>query len=605
MTKTAQFSIDREQTLAELFTAERLVNIWRKIVKKQMRSMDIIDLHDYYDFNVTLKERASEISKLIIKAQYKADSPLIYKLEKSFGICRHLMLPSASDALVFQAIAEYLTPKIQSNQPTDKAYHSRDRATLKLPHEVSLPREPWYVLWPKYQKQILKFTNDCEYLAVTDIANYYDNIGLRELRNIVSSYAQPKEVILDFLFNIIEQISWVPDYLPTSLKGLPQINLEAFRLLPHVMLFDADKLLNIQTDGNFVRWMDDISFGTNSKNQAREILGYLNDSLKSRGLALNIAKTKIYGRQEAKIHFLFEENEYLNQIAKTSISSPNYKQNKKDFLKRFRKHLRNKGLRNWDRVTRRYFTVAGDLKIRDLLRYSTLLFTTYPNLRAHIIKYLYKMGYTAKTSRITLELLENTLRYDDVTLFYICKLITDLEVPYTNNGKEFIRKAERSLKNPKTELELYCYFWFLAKYGEPHIILNLIEQTKDLWKGNIFLSRQIVSILPRTLKLQENYTKSLIDQQARIGARDIAAVANNINMLIKVEKLSEHHVYLFPSRKQTSPILRTPYPLNKFLILIAIASSPNLLPAEKEKIRKKTKEHIKDKWYINWMTSVI
>jgi hypothetical protein len=509
------------------------------------------------------------------------------------------MIPSPSDALVFQTITEYLTPKIQNNQPTDKAYHSRDKATLKLPHEANSPREPWYILWPKYQRQILKFTNDCEYLVVTDISNYYDNIGLRELRNIVSNYSQPKEVVLDFLFNIIEQLSWTPDYLPKSLKGLPQINLEAFRLLPHVMLFEADKLLNKQTNGNFVRWVDDISFGVVDTHQAYQILGNLNDSLKSRGLALNISKTKLYDQQEAKAHFLFDENDYLNKTAKTSISDPDYKQTKKDFLKKFRKHLKNNSLKNWDRVTKRYFTVAGDLQIRELSNYASSLFKSYPRLRVHIIKYLYKMGYTSRTTSIILDLLENTMRYDDVTLFYLCKLITDLEVPYTNNGISFIKKSKKLLETFNTELELYCYYWFLAKYGEPQTILNLIESSKNMWKDNSFLSRQVVSILPRTLNFNEAYTKKLLDQQARIGARDIAAVANNINMLIKTQRLSVHNSYLFP------PSIQTPYPLYKFLILTAIACSPDLLQIERGKIRKSAQKHIKDKWYTNLLKNTL
>ncbi len=71
MVKTARFSIIRERTLSTLFEPKNLLAVWRKTVKKQMRSLDIIDLYDYYDFSSNIEERAKEISTQILKAQYR------------------------------------------------------------------------------------------------------------------------------------------------------------------------------------------------------------------------------------------------------------------------------------------------------------------------------------------------------------------------------------------------------------------------------------------------------------------------------------------------------------------------------------------------------
>ncbi len=317
MKTTARFDVLREKMLGKLFTIKNLTSVWRGVVRAQMRQLDILDLHDYYDFNFNIENRAKEIRNQVLKGQYKSASPLIYQLEKKFGICRHMMIPSPSDALVFQTITEHLAPLVKDATPTDKAYYSRDKHQLKLPHELqtgSPSPAPWFVLWPEFQKDIMKFSTDHEYLVVTDVTNYFDNIGLRELRHIVSSRIKADEVVLDLLFKIIEQLSWVPDYLPTSLKGLPTINLEAFRLLPHMMMFEVDEILDSMTEGSFVRWMDDIDFGVDSIDRAHEVLGGVNDVLKSRGLALNLGKTAIYTAVEAKKHFLFEENQYLGKL---------------------------------------------------------------------------------------------------------------------------------------------------------------------------------------------------------------------------------------------------------------------------------------------------
>jgi len=269
-----------------------------------MRALHILDLHDYYDFNINIESKASEIRNQIIGAQYRASSPLIYRLEKRFGICRRLMVPNPSDALVFQIITDHLYPLVKKAQPSEKAYYSRDRHVLKLPHEFrDLVGYPWHILWPKFQKDIWKFTDECDFLITTDITDFFDNIGLRELRSIVSSKIDTDEVILDLLFNIIEQLSWTPDYLPVSLKGLPTINLEAFRLLPHLMMFEVDEVVDVQAKGNFVRWMDDINMGIDTRESGYQLLGDINDVLKSRGLALNISKTNVYTSDEAKQHF--------------------------------------------------------------------------------------------------------------------------------------------------------------------------------------------------------------------------------------------------------------------------------------------------------------
>lgn len=355
MSKTARFSIVRERVLGSLFTTKNLSSIWRNVVRAQMRSLNVIDLHDYYDFSSNIAEKAKEIRSQIIKAQYKASSPLIYRLEKRYGICRNIMIPTPSDALVFQTITEYLAPLVQKAQPTEKAYYSRDKHTLKLPHQFQQTRYPWFILWPRFQKDIWKFTNDCPYLVVTDVTDFFDNIGLRELRHIISSRVKVEEVVLDLLFNIIEQLAWTPDYLPTSMRGLPTINIEAFRLLPHMMLFEIDEILNKYAHGNFVRWMDDINIGVNSKDEAFAILGNVNDVLKSRGLALNLSKTDIYTAAEAKNHFMFDENMYLDQVNKAKAADPDFAQTKAEFLRRFRLHLKNSNLKNWDKVTKRYF----------------------------------------------------------------------------------------------------------------------------------------------------------------------------------------------------------------------------------------------------------
>lgn len=595
MKTTARFNVLREKTLRKLFTIKNLTSVWRSVVRSQMRRLDILDLHDYYDFNFNIEDRAKEIRNQILKGQYKASPPLIYRLEKKFGICRHMMIPSPSDALVFQTITEHLAPLVKAATPTDKAYYSRDKHQVKLPHEfqTSSPA-PWFVLWPRFQKDIMKFSGEHDYLVVTDVTNYFDNIGLRELRHIVSSRIKADEVILDLLFNIIEQLSWVPDYLPTSLKGLPTINLEAFRLLPHMMLFEVDEVLDTQTAGSFVRWMDDMDFGVDSIDRAHTVLGSINDVLKSRGLALNLGKTIIYTSSEAKKHFLFDQNQYLDEFQKKKPSAAGFAKNKKEFLKKFREHLKRSDLRNWDRVTKRFFTVAGKHSISDLRRYCAALFQEQPGIRPNILYYLSLLGYSQATANAILRIVRDTQRYDDVMLFQFVRLVTEMEVPRTKSGLVFVSQFRALLDPSASDLDLYCTCWFAAKYFRPHELLNLLEKTRSRWVNEQFLARQVVSMLPRAYLFKTDAVLRIMDDQLTSGPRDAASVATNIKNLVETERLNKRLTsYLLPDKVQR------PYPLPKYLSLMALLSSEKLRESDRKRID--VRKHVSDPWLLYWL----
>src|SRR6266550_8344245 len=117
---TARFDIDRRKQLKELFTRNRLCDLWRKLVRDQMRSFDITDLHDYYDFNFAIEARADAIAERVLAGLYRADAPLIYRVEKKLGVCRHMMIPTPSDALVFQLLSDALYPAIVEAQSSKK-----------------------------------------------------------------------------------------------------------------------------------------------------------------------------------------------------------------------------------------------------------------------------------------------------------------------------------------------------------------------------------------------------------------------------------------------------------------------------------------------------
>ncbi len=575
-----------------------MVQVWRRVVKGQMRKLDISDLHDYYDFNVNIEEKVERIRRRILNGRYRSGKPLVYKTEKKLGISRHLLIPSPSDALVFQTIANYLAKDLENKQPSQQAYFSQNRHNLKLPHEIVVDSsELWLELWVKFQKEIYEFSNSYKFLVVTDLANYFDNIDLRQLRNVISNYFEVEEVVLDVLFKIIEEISWVPDYLPNTSIGLPTINIEAPRLLAHILLFEVDNILMQKTDGSFVRWMDDINFGVDDIELGKEILGDINDVLKSRGLALNLSKTKIFTASEAEEHYLFNENIYLDELTNT-IEEGEYIKGElaKEIEKDFKAHLKRKDLKNWSKVTKRFFTAAGKIRTTRLLKFSDSLFYKYPGLRGNILYYIYSLGYTKATQNILIKLLENTPRHDDVTLFMLVNTLTNLNLPVNKETKEFIRKVEVILLeySEKSSFEFFCYLWFGSKYSDPDSLYNFIMKNKRKWSNDDFLARQVVSILPKIYLSQPVRVENLLTEQIDKGASDVTSVAINIKSFFQLESYPKGmNFYLFPSKKQSI------YPLPKFLMLIAVMQSKHF--KNDKAFHSKILTHVNDPWYLYWI----
>ena len=250
---TERFKLLRKNILENIFAKRNIVETWRNIVKDQIRSLDIKDLYDYYDFNYNIEERAESIRNEILEGNYKSKSILVYKLEKKFGICRHMVIPQPSDALILQVITDSIVENVLKIQPSSKTYYSRERHSLKLPHEISNSYLDWKSQWKDFQKEIYDFTESKNFIVVTDLTNYFDSIRLKEIRNILASKIKIDEILLDLMFKIIEDISWKPDYLPFSGQGLPTINIEGIRLLAHLLLFEIDEILMNRTNNSYTR----------------------------------------------------------------------------------------------------------------------------------------------------------------------------------------------------------------------------------------------------------------------------------------------------------------------------------------------------------------
>lgn len=598
---TERFDQLRKEALRKVFSKRSIIETWRNVIRDQLRAMDFKDLYDYYDFNYNIENRALALRNEIVGGSYRASQPLLYRAEKKFGVCRHMVIPSPADALTMQILVDSVADDILKQQPSPNAFYSRSKHNIPAPHEAAEYGLSFRSQWKKLQREIYRFSQERDLLAVTDLTNYYDSISIDELRKVFLGYVkhQDAEVIVDILFRIIEDLSWKPDYLPYRRQGLPTSNLEGIRLLAHSFVFEVDAILNIRTNGCFTRWMDDIVFGADLKKEAINSISAVSDVLKSRGLALNLAKTDIYTKEQAFYHFQIEENLFLDGFGQASPDDEKYDEQIEELCTRFNGHISNSGARSWDKVTKRYITAFGRSASDKILNSVTELYLANPPLRTNLIIYLESLGYRNNTSRVILDILEGIDVFDDISLFQISHLVARWEIPVSPEADDFLESVRNTLQNisfrTRSSSDFYSILWFRSKYDHEDDLLRFIKKYINIWQSNPFLRRQVTAIFSRMLVMQRNDVEEMISSQIISGVASVVSVATQIQEFSKIQALDNKlRPYLFNPNKP-----QRPYPLPKRLVLCSILNSTEI--RRSPVVKKQVVEHVYDPYFRKWL----
>jgi len=590
--QTIRFDLLRKKDIKAVFNKKIIPGIWRDRVKKQLRSAAILDLFDYYDFNYDIDEKSKNISDVIAGGLYRPNIPLYYRLEKKLGITRLLVLPHPTDCLILEIIISSFFKELINKSPSEKAYFVRTNSP-KSPDEFEGGSElSWIGQWKKFQKEILQFNKEFEFITVTDLSNYYDSIDILELKSFLLSKITIPEVIADILFYIIAEITWKPDYLPYRDRGLPTANIDAIRLLAHIFLFEVDSYLKETSNNNYVRWMDDIVIGCKDISKAKEMLNSISSLLMSRGLALNLAKTSIIDADEVRIHYQVEENKVLNDYQ--NLIKKKKKINKIEINSNFKKILKDDKPKLWDKIVKRYITIFSQINSNFLIQYSAKLFIKYPSLRSNIAIYLSQRGFLKEVKNIIKELVEDTKYYDDVTYFTIAKLLTDLDIPRTKENLEYLNYILNKFPRMKVPLDFYSQLWVRTKYDSNQDLLKFIEQFENFWIKYPFLHRQVVASTIRIYIPYKQKIESLYHKLISTGSNDSIMLIKQNERFRNSKKIEPKvMLYLFPKRETEY------FELSRFLVICSF------LNIQDDKVLKIIKEkcitRIVDKTYQHWL----
>ena len=311
--KSPKFRL-RKQDLEKIITAANIKSTWKSIVRDAMRRQFIEDPIEFLDVNLSLDNVAKDLAVQVASGDYTPFTPLRLLSEKSKGLCRQIVVPHPYDCLILQcSLSNNLYPHLKANAQHSNAFYQPDRGFgSKVANKTGYSA---LQAWLDFQEKILEFSNTHPIVVVTDIANFYDCVSYAQLRNILSNFVpDQKEAILDLTLHILGSMLWQPDYMPRVEAGLPQIDLEAPRLLAHTFLYELDRFMKTTAKVDYARYMDDIDIGIDTYDNARLMLRDIDLTLHSRQVRLNAGKTKILTGGEITTHFKVKENMFLGVL---------------------------------------------------------------------------------------------------------------------------------------------------------------------------------------------------------------------------------------------------------------------------------------------------
>jgi hypothetical protein len=426
-----------------------------------------------------------------------------------------------------------------------------------------------FASWLNFQRELFKFSKTRSFMVVTDIANYYDSISYIHLRNAISSIVGVEESIIDMLIFVLSNLLWQPDYMPRVEIGLPQINLDAPRLLAHCFLYDLDSFLANDPSRDFVRFMDDIDIGVDTVPAAKEILKSVDLVLQTKQIRLNSGKSSILSRSEAIKYFRIIDNARLDvlqkRIARRRRLGLDLTRDRRLVALRIRrglkKNLFDEG--NGEKILKRWIGLAGALQARiaksDLLRIIMLR----PTVRESVYIYIRSADLTAAKSEMLAMAAESGHLVDEAAMVDLVNNLVETSVPTTRGTQDNIQRIFLSC-NQSTYFGLYCRLWLQSKYDTPSALLSTITSTTETWVPHERLGRLIGAFLPLFANTteEEEYIKVLAGSR-NDGARDAYKFQTRL--------ATERGVFdaMFPALKNPNPSRGTRITHAKILCLLS------------------------------------
>ncbi len=373
--------------IIENLNRSSLLKAFKRLKKdtKGFSALLVRDPVDYIDFESNLNESLDSLISEITKNRYNPQRPFLHASPKNKGINRPTVVFDVIDAIVYRFCIEQIEDVL-----FEKARQKNIRGGIKItPNRLPGGEEfyeKWFKDWTDHLNGILESLKDKKFLVNTDIASYFENINILVLKDLVRSDVKEKKGVMNLLFYFLENIRFRFDYEVNTFTGLPQEDIDCSRILAYYFLHPHDNAMRKfcgENDGEFYRFVDDMSIAVNSEVIGRKALKCITESLRRLNLVSSIEKTSIVDRKTAKQQLFFSENARISKIEEELLRRIATEQDTAGDVKKIKTYyhslirLGKDKFKNWIKILKRFYTLAAYTK-------STMLFPEFQN---HLIDY--------------------------------------------------------------------------------------------------------------------------------------------------------------------------------------------------------------------------
>lgn len=581
----------REKVISTIISQGTLKSTWKKKTHTDFRNFIITDPIDLLDVNERIDDICRKIVTQIKSGEYTVSRVKRYLIEKSRGLCRQMTVPSVEDALTLQCLADAFWNDIKSKAPSKNAFFEPKDHTFSKDDDEQ-PEYGSVKSWLDFQKTILGFSKANNYIVISDIANYYDFIDFAHLRNVIVSTVSIQEPVIDFLMYMLSGMCWRPDYMPTREVGMPQIDIDAPRLLAHCFLFELDAVVEDMKFSNYARFMDDIDAGANDIAEAKSIIKSIDLTLQTRQLRLNSGKTLIMTAAEARRHFKVLENRMLKAFQDGIMKNDPVKAAliiTELAVKWSKRRVFDEG--NGEKIFKRILTFSTKLKAKIDRKILFDAIRLRPNLRSSAFRYLAHMGFNPNDLDAINKIITDGYVCDDS--FYV-EYGRSLAIARVDSTSIMHKKIRETIEIIIKEdfYRLHTALILSARFLKFDEIIQYMRKYEDSWRHDYHLGRMIGGLSPiarRDKKYQEFSALVLSSMNS-----EAIAVLNFHYKVRTASKIDKSIVGKFTTPDTSFPCgIR----FGKWLLLHSILQNPLIPAGQKAKIQSAFK-HLKSEPYF-------
>jgi hypothetical protein len=322
---------------SQLLTEKALKAGWH-LARNDMRS-DFVDDRFFADAVANnLGPYISELSRTLRAGTYKPRPLVPIDVPKSSLAVRPGTLVHLADRIVLFAIVRLIAPKLDELLPKEVVYSYRFKAEgnkSSLFHETDIldlpflkrrtiqkyidPFDPWYALWPKFdEKSKTSISDGYDYLVVSDISAYFENINLEILRALLYDEMHGEQRLINLLVECLESWAIQTESGFRPRRGIPQ-GTAISSFIGNIFLLPIDRCfetLRGKYDIRYYRYMDDVRIFCRDASVAREMVFTLDRVVRKLHLNLQGSKTRILSEELGEISFHVKDAriDYLRAI---------------------------------------------------------------------------------------------------------------------------------------------------------------------------------------------------------------------------------------------------------------------------------------------------